>query len=183
MAAMPHDGRRRGRGGAISRPCRLCRWAPRYRGAGAHRRAYSPQIRRPRQTCGQPRRLPLPNGRPPVSSGSSRVPVAISPDTGSVGGKVVPLAPQARPPPSPNFCTVGKPCGGRCIGRLARLCDGQRHLACAQRASAAQRHRSASRIVRPGTNFLRDLGEGHADVTVASLAARSSRVGSRSYGC
>ena len=86
---------------------------------------------------------------------------AISPDADSGKWQGGPARASARPPPSPEFCTVGKPCGGRRIGRLARLCDGQRHLACAQRSSAAERHRSASRIVRSGhRNFLRDLGEG-----------------------
>ena len=141
VAAMPHDGRRRrtrrrgfstlpplpmgfsmSRSGSASPPC-------------------SPQIRRPRQMCGRPKRLPLPNA---TSAGLERIIArasAISPDADSVSGKVVPLAPRRGRRLLQSFCTVGKPCGGHRIGRLARLCDGQRHLACAQRSSAAQRDR------------------------------------------
>ena len=65
------------------------------------------QIRRPRQMCGQPRRLPMPNE---TSAGLERIIArasAISPDGDPVSRQGSPARASARPPPSPNFCTMG----------------------------------------------------------------------------
>ena len=102
----------------------------------------------------------MPNGRPPVLSGSSRVPVRYRLTGHSVGGKVVPLVPrQGR-----RLLQISAQWGSLAaavalVGWLGFAMGSDTSLALSEDRQPSDTG-LLPELFDPGPNFLRDLGEG-----------------------